>query len=111
MPWGETPGRTNSMVERLRNQVEKEERDVRILRAVIADGPIGIVKLAERTGLPEHKVRYSLRMLENDEFVEPTPEGAIPADDIEDRLAAVNEGLTRLIERLEQVRDAEAPSL
>ncbi|WP_136716629.1 winged helix-turn-helix transcriptional regulator [Halorientalis salina] len=99
------------MVERLQNQVEKEERDVRILRAVIADGPIGIVKLAERTGLPEHKVRYSLRMLENDEFVEPTPDGAIPADDIEDRLATVNEGLTGLIERLEQVRDAEAPTI
>lgn len=97
------------MVERLQNQVEKEERDLTILRAVIADGPIGIVKLADRTELPEHKVRYSLRMLENDGFIQPTPQGAIPADDIDERVAHVNEGLTTLIERLERLREEETP--
>ncbi|MFB6163793.1 MAG: winged helix-turn-helix transcriptional regulator [Haloarculaceae archaeon] len=93
------------MDERLRNQVEKEARDARILRAVIEHGPIGIVKLAERTDLPEHKVRYSLRMLENDEFIEPTPQGAIPADDVAERIERVNEGIDGLIGRLERVRD------
>jgi len=111
MPRVETPCRTNSMVERLQNQGEKEERDLTILRAVIADGPIGIVKLSDRTGLPEHKVRYSLRMLENDEFIEPTPDGAIPAEDIDEQIDEVNEGLTDLIDRLEQLRDAEAPTV
>jgi predicted transcriptional regulator len=95
------------MVDRLQNQVEKEERDLTILRAVIEDGPIGIVKLSERTGLPEHKVRYSLRMLENDEFVQPTPDGAIPAEDIEERVERINSGLTELIGRLEKLRDDE----
>ncbi|WP_336000892.1 winged helix-turn-helix transcriptional regulator [Halorientalis halophila] len=95
------------MDERLRNQVEKERRDLEILRAVVADGPIGIVKLADRTDVPEHKVRYSLRMLENDGFIEPTPEGAVPADDIDERLQRVNEGLDELIARLERVRDDE----
>ena len=107
----ESQARTNSMVERLQNQVEKEERDLTILREVIADGPIGIVKLANRTELPEHKVRYSLRMLENDEFIEPTPNGAIPADDIDEQVARINDGLTELIDRLERVRDAKAPSV
>jgi len=79
------------MVDRLENQVEKEERDLNILREVIAHGPIGIVKLSEETGLPEHKVRYSLRMLENDGFIEPTPDGAVPVDDIEERIEHVNE--------------------
>jgi predicted transcriptional regulator len=95
------------MVERLTQQVEKEERDVTVLRAVIADGPIGIVKLADRTGYSEHKVRYSLRMLESDEFIEPTPDGAVPADDIEERLDSVNEGLSALIERLADLQSAE----
>jgi predicted transcriptional regulator len=93
------------MVERLMNQVEKEERDQQILRAVIEHGPIGIVRLSEETGVPEHKVRYSLRMLENDELVEPTPNGAIPADDLDDRLAAMNEGLDDLVERLEKLEE------
>lgn len=99
------------MVDRLRNQVEKEERDLKILRAVIEDGPIGIVKLSDRTGLPEHKVRYSLRMLENDGFIEPTPEGAIPGDDIDEEVARINEGLDTLVERLTAIRDDEAPSV
>jgi len=93
------------MVDRLRNQVEKEARDLRVLRAVIEAGPIGIVKLSDRTDIPEHKVRYSLRMLEDDELVEPTPNGAVPADDIEQRLATMNEGLDDLIERLEDLKE------
>ncbi|MFB6151390.1 MAG: winged helix-turn-helix transcriptional regulator [Haloarculaceae archaeon] len=92
------------MVERLTNQVEKEARDNEILRAVIEDGPIGIVRLSEQTGVPEHKVRYSLRMLENDGLVEPTQNGAIPADDVDEQLAEINEGIDDIIERLEALK-------
>ena len=93
-------------MERLRDQVEKESRDLSILGAVIDDGPIGIVRLAEETGIPEHKVRYSLRMLEDDGLVEPTPQGAVPADDIAERVADINAGLDRLVERLEELEAA-----
>jgi len=88
-------------MERLSDQVEKESRDLSILEAVIDDGPIGIARLSEETEVPEHKVRYSLRMLESDGLVEPTPQGAIPADDIADRVADINGGIDRLVERLE----------
>jgi predicted transcriptional regulator len=93
------------MVDRLRTQVEKEERDQRILRVVIERGPIGISRLADETGLPEHKVRYSLRMLENDELVEPTPNGAVPADDIGERLDRIDDGIDDIVERLEALND------
>lgn len=93
------------MVERLSNQVEKEQRDQRILRVVIAQGPIGISRLSEETDVPEHKVRYSLRMLENDGLVEPTPNGAVPADDIADRVAALNRGIDDIVERLEAIKE------
>ena len=92
------------MVGRLENQVEKEERDLRILQVVIDEAPIGIVQLAERTDIPEHKVRYSLRMLENDGLIEPTPKGAVPAEDIESRVADINDGLDRLVSRLRELR-------
>ncbi|MFC7027246.1 winged helix-turn-helix transcriptional regulator [Halomicroarcula sp. GCM10025324] len=91
--------------DRLINQVDKESRDLAILEAVITDGPIGIVRLSEETGIPEHKVRYSLRMLEDDELVEPTPQGAIPADDIEARVDTINEGIDHLVARMEELRD------
>jgi predicted transcriptional regulator len=96
-------------IERLSDQVEKESRDMSILDTVIDSGPIGIVRLAEETGIPEHKVRYSLRMLENDGLVEPTPQGAVPADDIAERVADINGGIDRLIERLEELEAALRP--
>jgi len=92
-------------MDRLEDQVEKEGRDLSILEAVIENGPIGIVRLAEETGVPKHKVRYSLRMLEDDELVEPTPQGAVPADDIDERVAAINDGIDRLVEQLDGLRD------
>jgi len=93
------------MVDRLSDQVEKERRDQRILREVIERGPIGINRLARETGVPEHKVRYSLRMLENDDLVEPTPDGAVPADDIADRVEAMNDGIDHIIDRLEGLKE------
>lgn len=97
------------MVQRLENQIDKEERDLRILRTVIGEAPIGIVRLAEVTDLPEHKVRYSLRMLENDGLVEPTPEGAVPAADIAERVEEMNAGIDRLVARLEALREEMRP--
>jgi predicted transcriptional regulator len=92
------------MVDRLQTQVAKEERDQQVLRVVIEHGPIGINRIAQETDIPEHKVRYSLRMLENDELIEPTPNGAVPADDIADRLAAINAGVDDIVERLEALK-------
>jgi predicted transcriptional regulator len=97
-------------MERLRDQVEKESRDLSILAAVIDAGPIGIVRLAEETGIPEHKVRYSLRMLEDDGLVEPTPQGAIPVEDIDERVADINAGIETLVERLEELESVIPPA-
>lgn len=91
------------MIDRLDEQIEKEARDLQVLRVVLEQGPIGIVRISEETGLPEHKVRYSLRMLENDELIDPTPKGAMPAEDIEARILRINEGIDDLVERLRHV--------
>jgi predicted transcriptional regulator len=96
------------MIERLTDQLGKEARDLRILAAVIDHQPIGIVRLSKETEIPEHKVRYSLRMLENDGFIEATQQGAIPAEDIAERVGDVNEGLDGLAERLAALRSTAA---
>ena len=88
------------MIDRLARQLRKEERDLRVLEAVLKHHPIGISRLASETGVDEHKARYSLRMLENDGLVEPTPQGAVLADGIEARTEEINGGLDELIERL-----------
>lgn len=93
------------MIERLERQVEKERRDLRVLGLVLEEGPVGIGRIADQTGLAQHKVRYSLRMLENDGLVDPTPQGAVPADDIDERVATINEGFDRLVDRLQRIAD------
>lgn len=96
------------MIQRLSDQLEKESRDLQVLATVIEHQPIGIVRLSKETGIPEHKVRYSLRMLENDELIEPTQQGAIPGDDVGERVAELNAGLDSLVERLKALK-AETP--
>lgn len=96
------------MIERFERQLEKERRDLQILEAVIRDGPIGIVKLSQETGVPQHKVRYSLRMLENDALVEPTPQGAVPAEDVAERVERINDGLDDLADRLRSLETVDS---
>jgi predicted transcriptional regulator len=96
-------------IDRLSEQVDKEGRDLEVLETVIERGPIGIDRIAEETGIDEHKVRYSLRMLENDGLVDPTPDGAVPADDVAASVRAMNEGIDDLIERLQSVREEAKP--
>jgi len=93
------------MIERLARQLRKEERDLLVLEAVLEHHPIGIGRIASETGVDEHETRYSLRMLENDGLLEPTPEGAVPTDDIEARLVEINGGLDDLIERVDSLND------
>ena len=95
------------MIQRLAKQLEKEKRDLEVLAAVIENQPIGIVRLSNETGIDEHKVRYSLRMLENDGLIEPSPDGAVAAADIERRASHINEGLDGLIERIRTLQREE----
>ena len=48
------------------------ERHLQVLRMVIENEPIGIVKMSNETGYPHHKVRYSLRVLEEENLIEPS---------------------------------------
>jgi predicted transcriptional regulator len=99
------------MIDRLADQLEKESRDLRVLGTVLEHHPIGIVRIAETTGVPEHKARYSLRMLEKDGLVEATPQGAVPADGIEDRVTEINDGLEALSDRVDALSSTENADL
>ena len=51
-----------------------------VLRTLQKKQPRGIIKLSESTGYPQHIVRYSLRTLEQDGLIEPSPNGAVTTD-------------------------------
>jgi predicted transcriptional regulator len=60
------------MIESLEDEVEMLERHLEVLTLVIEGEPIGIMKLSNETGYPHHKVRYSLRVLEEETLIEPS---------------------------------------
>ena len=53
-------------------------RNVQILSLVYQKQSIGIVRLSRETGLPLHKVRYSLHILEKEGLIQAKPRGASP---------------------------------
>jgi len=86
--------RKGMIVRSLDTDVELLARHVSILKVVMKEQPIGIIKLAELTKLPEHKVRYSLRILEREGLVAASASGATTTprvasflDDMDEMLA------------------------
>ncbi len=79
------------------NVAEKElgllGRHLDVLRTVKDHGPIGIIRLSQMTGQPQHMIRYSLRTLEKDGIITPSPNGAIVTDKIHDTLGTIESTL------------------
>jgi predicted transcriptional regulator len=70
----------------LTNVIETEmdilKRHVHILQILQKSQPMGIIKLSEMTGFPQHMVRYSLRILEQDGLIEPSQQGAVTTEKV-----------------------------
>jgi predicted transcriptional regulator len=64
-------------------------RHVDILKTVKEHGPIGIIRLSQMTGQPQHMIRYSLRTLEKDGIITPSPQGAVITDKIHETLGTL----------------------
>ncbi|MEA2055711.1 MAG: hypothetical protein U9O49_02635 [Candidatus Thermoplasmatota archaeon] len=67
----------------IESEIEILKRHVTILKTLQKNQPMGIIKLAELSKYPQHMVRYSLRILEQDGLIEPSPQGAITTDEVE----------------------------
>ncbi|HWQ18617.1 MAG TPA: winged helix-turn-helix transcriptional regulator [Methanotrichaceae archaeon] len=65
------------LTEKVGGELEMLRRHLVILKCVVENEPIGILKLAEETDIPSHKVRYSLRVLEQEGLIAASAPGAI----------------------------------
>ena len=73
------------------------------------DEPIGILKLAEETKIPSHKVRYSLRVLEQEDLIRATAPGAVTTNQTVSFLKELDsmiEDLSRKAENLKMIKIA-----
>lgn len=85
------------------------ERHLVILKQVVENEPIGILKLAEETKIPSHKVRYSLRVLEQEGLIKASAPGAVTTDETAAFLKELDgmiEDLARRAEDLKRIKIA-----
>ncbi|MEF8800544.1 MAG: hypothetical protein V5A38_11180 [Halolamina sp.] len=97
------------MIDRLEKEVDMLERHLQVLRMVIENEPIGIVKMSNETGYPHHKVRYSLRVLEEENLIEPSSQGAITTDHTGEFVDDLDEKLEDTVDKLRSMRIESAP--
>ncbi len=69
------------VLRKLKQEAEVALRHLEVLEVVEKNQPIGIFKLADLINLPKHKVRYSLRVLEQSGIIVPTQHGAMIRED------------------------------
>jgi predicted transcriptional regulator len=77
------------VLKKLKQEAEIALRHLEVMQIVMEHQPIGIFKLSELMNVPKHKVRYSLRVLEQSGIIEPTQYGAIIRDDADDIITSL----------------------
>ena len=92
------------MLDRLENEIEMLERHLEVLNAVVVGEPVGISKLSEVTGHSKYKVRYSLRILEQEGLIKPSPYGAITSSRISEFVQNYEQLLDQFLHKLSEVK-------
>ena len=67
----------SNLFKKVVEDMEPVKRHVKIIKTLMAEQPAGIIKMSQSTGIPVHKIRYSLRVLEKDGIISPSSEGAM----------------------------------
>ncbi|AHG04045.1 hypothetical protein HALDL1_10870 [Halobacterium sp. DL1] len=92
------------MIDRLEKEVDMLERHLQVLRMVIENEPIGIVKMSNETGYPHHKVRYSLRVLEEENLIEPSSQGAITTERTQEFVDELDGKVDEIVGKMEAMK-------
>jgi len=92
------------MIDRLEKEVDMLERHLQVLRMVIENEPIGIVKMSNETGYPHHKVRSSLRVLEEENLIEPSSQGAITTERTQEFVDELDGKVDEIVGKMEAMK-------
>ncbi len=92
------------LTRRVQHELELLKRHIAILKKVMDSGPIGIMKLSSETGIPQHLVRYSLRVLEQQGLIAPSTQGAIATKSAEEAYVEFKSELEKIGEMPEDIK-------
>jgi len=80
------------------------KRHIYVLKTLQDKQPMGIIKLSEITDYPQHMVRYSLRILEQDGLIEPSPQGAVTTGRVSKTMDLLKKTLSNISKTAEQLK-------
>jgi predicted transcriptional regulator len=92
------------MLNKMKDEIELVSRHLDVARAVADHQPIGIMKLSELLGLPTHRIRYSLHVLEQEGYIRASPEGAVATPRTGELFNDLNKNIDDIVSLLESMR-------
>ena len=92
------------MIKKMREEIELLIRHLDVARAVAEHQPIGIMKLSELLDFPSHRIRYSLHVLEQLDYIRASPDGAVATKRTIELFANLNEDLDDLVSMLQSMK-------
>ena len=87
----------------IESEMDILNRHIHVLKTLKENQPMGIIKLSELTKYPQHMVRYSLRILEQDGLIEPSPQGAVTTDEVSKTMNLLKKTLNDMIKSAEDI--------
>ena len=87
----------------IENELDILKRHIHVLTVLKEHQPMGIIKLSELTGYPQHMVRYSLRILEQEKLIEPSSRGAVVTENFKPTLKELIKPLQHLNTSTEKI--------
>ena len=94
-----------SLTYKLDTEMELIERHIKVLKAVIENQPVGIIKLSHMLNMPEHKIRYSLRLLEQEHIIEASPSGAKITEKASEALEDLRDFIKSMENRCKEINE------
>lgn len=79
-------------------------RHIEVLKTVKEEGPIGIIRLSQLTGQPQHMIRYSLRTLEKEGVIRPSSSGAVVTDKVHQTLGTLDDSFDEIITQMNDLK-------
>lgn len=90
---------------KLMSEAEIVIRHLEVLQAVLEKQPIGIFKLSDMLNMPKHRVRYSLRVLEQSGIIVPTQYGAMVKDEGYEKIEQLKADVEKIKGLLAQIEE------
>ncbi len=95
-----------SIFREITRDIANLRRHISIIENLLKEQPQGIIRISQETGIPRHKIRDSLRMLEHDNIILASKEGAIISPDFINSKERVLEESKHVVEEINDLNQS-----